>query len=415
MAVDPLHDGAAVSKGIRSLPRYQEGGAHGLGSLPQGPSWTRELGIPEGVGGVTIPSAEEFAALSPREQRAYMHLVDFEGLAPVRAAILETPVETPGFSGQRYHDVRKRFAERNPSAPTGPSYSEITGYSADPDSRFQKRGGYLMRPEKRPGSFESYFPDVDVDARDVTDWGEVIPFAEMPSPDFIPDTPTTGSRRGGRMEIEGALYEIMDADITEQEVLQALDDPMYGGAIPVGNDEISERVYARRYIDRMELDAVRRRELDIIIPLTPGGPLADLYRQNERDLLARDRHRGFPDKTPARKGISGLRHRAGQAVRGAGITALKAIRDKLPAIVAAGAATAATSHPVSAAVDIALSPEELGSGELPEESRFSHEEKMKYYDDLANLQRELGVGQRPSFLQSPEWNAHLRASYPTGR
>jgi hypothetical protein len=381
LAVDPLHDGAAVSKGIRSLPRYQEGGAHGLGSLPQGPSWTRELGIPEGVGGVTIPSAEEFAALSPREQRAYMHLVDFEGLAPVRAAILETPVETPGFSGQRYDDVRKLFTERTPSVPREASYSEATGY---------------LPTYKRPGSFESYFPNVDVEGRDIADFGP-----------------------RGRAEIEGALYEIMDADITEQEVLQALDDPMYGGAIPVGNDEISERVYARRYIDRMELDAVRRRELDIIIPLTPGGPLADLYRQNERDLLARDRHRGFPDKTsdktPARKGISGLRHRAGQAVRGAGITALKAIRDKLPAIVAAGAATAATSHPVSAAVDIALSPEELGSGELPEESRFSHEEKMKYYDDLANLQRELGVGQRPSFLQSPEWNAHLRASYPTGR
>ena len=70
------------------------------------------------------------------------------------------------------------------------------------------------------------------------------------------------------------------------------------------------------------------------------------------------------------------------------------------------------------AVDILAAPTQLGSGDVPEESRFSPEEKMKYYDELTNLGRELGVGQhRPSILQlSREINGpSIRSSYPMGR
>jgi hypothetical protein len=84
------------------------------------------------------------------------------------------------------------------------------------------------------------------------------------------------------------------------------------------------------------------------------------------------------------------------------------------------------------AVDILAAPTQLGSGDVPgegdyrdrrlydpaSESRFSLEEKMKYYDELTNLGRELGVGQhRPSILQlSREINGpSIRSSYPMGR
>ena len=424
-----------MSNGIRSLPRYQEGGPHrppslakygpllrralekmaaagnmnaakqleelassdevvfqalegaipltadeekllsrGLGSLPQEPSWTRELGIPERAA-FPMPSAEDFARLSPREQRALLNLRDFDRMAETRAAILETPPRNPGFSAQRVADVREQFTRRNPSAPIGWEYGAPTiemGYTA---SEVREHGGMTpIPPEKRPGSYESYFPDVE------------------------------GGM--GRGEIEDVLFEIMDADITEQEIAQALDDPMFGGPLSgtASNAEIDERVYGRRYADRMEQKAAD-----------------EAWR--ERGVSIRDRSPGFPDeptspKTPARRGISGLRHRAGQAVRGAGITALKAIRNRLPAMVAATAATAAASHPVSALADVALSPTELGLGELSEESRFSPEEKVKYYDELMNLGRELGVGRhRPSILQlSREINGpSIRSSYPMGR
>ena len=280
-------------------------------------------------------------------------------------------------------DVRKRFIERNPNAPVGWEHGVETIGDEYPGQRPMP-----VPPEQRPGSFESYFPDVEEN---------------------------TGRTLSGRKEIEEVLLEVMDADITEQEILQALDDPMFGGPLSgtASNAEINERVYGRRYADRME----QIRELGRME--TPG-------------------HRGWPAGTETwaepptrhlpeakRGGISGLRHRvgqaargAGQAARGAGITALKAIRNRLPAIIAAGAATAATSHPVSALADVALSPTQLGSGELPEESRFSPEEKMKYYEDLMNLERELGVGQhRPSILQpSREINGpSIRSSYPMRR
>jgi hypothetical protein len=47
----------------------------------------------------------------------------------------------------------------------------------------------------------------------------------------------------------------MDADITEQEIAQALDDPMFGGPISgtATNAEIDERVYGRRYVNKMEV------------------------------------------------------------------------------------------------------------------------------------------------------------------
>ena len=121
---------------------------------------------------------------------------------------------------------------------------------------------------------------------------------------------------------------------------------------------------------------------------------------------------------PIRRGISRLSHRAGQAVRGAGITALKAIRNRLPSVIGAGLATAAASHPASAAVDIALSPTPMGSGDMPKRDLLTDEQKIRYYQDRLNLQRELGVGQHyPSFFQPSRERSgpSIRPSYPMGR
>jgi len=121
---------------------------------------------------------------------------------------------------------------------------------------------------------------------------------------------------------------------------------------------------------------------------------------------------------PIRRGISRLSHRAGRAVRNVGIAGLKAIRNRLPSVIGAGLATAAASHPASAAVDIALSPTPMGSGDMPKRDPRSNEDRMKYYDDLMNLQRELGVGQHgPSISQLSREISRpsIRSSYPMGR
>ena len=70
------------------------------------------------------------------------------------------------------------------------------------------------------------------------------------------------------------------------------------------------------------------------------------------------------------------------------------------------------------AVDLAASPTELGSGDMPKRDPLSDEDRMKYYNDLMSLQRELGVGQHgPSISQlSREISGpSIRPSYPMGR
>jgi len=471
-----------MSNGIRSLPRYQHGGPHphpdwvkaqaqkklddwdqirsrramspwleaelavsddlawralegavpveeqlsrGIGSLPEEPSWTRELGIPERGSGVPSLSAKQIAKLTPQEQMDRMLLQDFDRLAPVRAAILETPAQTPGFSGQRYHDVRKQFARRNPSAPIGWEHgAETVGDVYPPGQR-----PLPIPPPKRPGSFESYFPS------DIPDMG-----------------------RGGRGEIEGVLYEIMDADITEQEIARALDDPMFGPRVAnLTNAEIDERVYARRYANarmgsphsetRRQVTRQFMRQVprefpeDAVWSVVGGTNLSDVEfergmgERRKRLLLEHElgrlRDPSLPERNPyrtffnefAKPGERRPRHRslpfkAGQAVRGAGITALRAIRNRLPAIIAGGVGAAAATHPVSALVDQALSPTQLGSGDIPREDPFSDEEKMRHYEELMSLGRELGVGQySPSFFQPSRERGgpSIRSSYPMGR
>jgi len=357
-----------MGSGTRSLPRYQHGGPHplsrGLGSLPQEPSWTRELGIPErgSVAPMLTFDDIDILGLTPKEVMIADHLREFDRMAEVRAAILETPLRRGRFGrfGRSQADVLEQFARRNPFAPT-PS---------------------IDHGDRPPGSFESYFPAEPYDAR---------------------------GQRISQMEMEDALLEIMDVDITEQEIALALDDPMFGGPISgtASNAEIDERVYGRRYANKM-------------------GEI-----KTGRDMPWHPERRGWPAGTETwaklptehledwrTRGIAGLRKAgasASRAARGAGITALKAVRDRLPAIIAAGAGTALASHPVSALADIALSPAKLGSGGLPEEDPYSSEDKIKYYEDLMSLGGGLDIGQHyPPVLQlSREVNGpSIRSSYP---
>ena len=363
--------------------------SRGLGSLPvpqEELSWTRALGIPERVGDMRNAFPENFLELSPQQQRVLMNLRDFDQMAEVRAAILETPHRSPGFTGRgplagggwpryRREDVREVFARRNPDAPVGWEHGvETIGDVYPPGQRPMP-----IPPEQRPGSYESLFPD--------------------PRVQYGPGGEFQSIERGRtRPEIEDVLLEIMGPDITEPEIAQALHDPMFGGPISgtATNAEINERVYGRRFTNKME----------------------EIFETN----------RARPPQQAKRRGIAGLSRRAGQAIRGALPAALKwgTRPGRLPAI-AAGAGTGAVfaGFPGAAAgaitgafFDVGTTPSALGSGELPEESRFSPEERMKYYDELTNLGRELGVGQhRPSILQlSREMNGpSIRSSYPMRR
>jgi hypothetical protein len=264
--------------------------------------------------------------------------------------------------------------------------------------------------------------------------------------------------RGGKGEIEGVLYEIMDADITEQEIARALDDPMFGPRVAnLTNAEIDERVYARRYANarmgsphsetRRQVTRQFMRQVprefpeDAVWSVVGGTNLSDVEfergmgERRKRLLLEHElgrlRDPSLPERNPyrtffnefAKPGERRPRHRslpfkAGQAVRGAGITALRAIRNRLPAIIAGGVGAAAATHPVSALVDQALSPTQLGSGDIPREDPFSDEEKMRHYEELMSLGRELGVGQySPSFFQPSRERGgpSIRSSYPMGR
>jgi hypothetical protein len=426
-----------MSNGIRSLPRYQEGGPlhprrAGLGPVPVHPqetSWRAAFGISE-HGGVPSLSAEELARRTPQQQVDYVLLREFERMGDLRqiiggdASFAAEPSSV--LDPSRSQTLRKEWLSRNPNAPGQGTISRGTG------------------------SYRSLFP-----------------------------------RNESPYSIENILFEIMSPDITPEEIALALDDPMFGGAISgnATNAEINERVYGRRYANRRfgrtwkgtvpfaRWDIARqvvegaRGPGVAAMPQTleytglgesvrnlPGGspdvdpPLRrgriDRFRQGigrfsqgigdyfqmrnmggvdptsvpESSLLPPQSYLTDVDP-PLRRGISGLRHRAGQAARGAGITALKAIRNRLPAIIAAGVGTVATSHPVSALADIALSPTELGSGDVPKEDPRSDEDKIKYYEDLMSLGRELGVGQHhPSILQlSREINEpSTRSSYPNG-
>jgi hypothetical protein len=243
----------------------------------------------------------------------------------------------------------------------------------------------------------------------------------------------------------------MSPEITEQEIAQALDDPMFGSRVGDLTDaEINERVYARRYVNtqfgspgsiprersvrrlmgelgssfgsdaaeaRTRLPPQRRKQLE----------RASLAEKSRRTVLERELM-GLPGGTPdvdppLRRGISRLGSRAGRAVRGAGIATLKAIRNRLPAIIAMGGTGAlfggfpgAAAGAITGGVfDVMTTPSDLGSGEIPQKDRLTDEEKIKYYSDLFELREELDVGQyRPSILQpSREISGHsIRSSYP---
>ena len=82
-----------------------------------------------------------------------------------------------------------------------------------------------------------------------------------------------------------------------------------------------------------------------------------------------------------------------------------------------GAFLGALGMGLGTAVDLAASPTGLGSGDVPREGPFTDEDRMRSYEDLMSLGRELGVGQHhPSILQlSREINEpSIRSSYPSG-
>ena len=145
----------------------------------------------------------------------------------------------------------------------------------------------------------------------------------------------------------------------------------------------------------------------------PPAPRQESVEDQIKRLLSPD----YVDP-PVRGRTSRLAHRAGRAARNVGIAGLKAIRNRLPSVIGAGLATAAASHPASAAVDIALSPTPMGSGDMPKRDLLTDEQKIRYYQDRLNLQRELGVGQHyPSFFQPSRERSgpSIRPSYPMGR
>ena len=102
---------------------------------------------------------------------------------------------------------------------------------------------------------------------------------------------------------------------------------------------------------------------------------------------------------PIRRGISRLRHRAGQGARNfVGATA-RAIRNRLPSIIAT---VGAVGTGLGTAIDLAASPTELGSGDLPESPRFTDEEmeiiRAKQGEEFQLLEN---LGLTPPFPTQP--------------
>ena len=362
--------------------------SHGLGSLPQEPSWTRAFGIPERGGGVHSLSAKQIAELTPQEQVDRMLLQEFDRLAPVRAAILETPRRgvVAGWgarqSRHRAGDVRERFAIRNPDAPIGWELgAETVGDVHPPGQR-----PVPIPPEKRLGSYESYFPDME------------------------------------SSKAESMLLDVMGPDITTEEIALALDDPMFGGAIS-GNapiPEIDERVYARRYANlRMGTpggaarEQVAREALRASSIPAPDYNVDDrtlaLARSSERDALERavmNLPGGSPDvDPPLRSGISKLKSRV-----------LRAAYHRLPAIALAAGATAV--NPLVALAqgvgDVMFSPEQMGSGDLPK--YLTEEERRRlteYSQQLIGDQGSEPWHSQPSDFFGDTWRGRVRSGMET--
>jgi len=431
-----------MSRGIASLRRYQGGGRVdpppkvGVASLPQSPLLSQSWSVIDQL------SPEVVAKMTPQEKIEWFLLKEFDRLKRPREAISATPPREPMPGTETWanrstevamepsaYDVREEFARRNPDAPTGSTYEK--GYG--------ELSGYRSAKE-RPGSYESYFPEgehISTIERDLFDiMGPPITAEEIAQ---AWDDPMFGGT--GRMsDLEWA-----------GEVGNDLSD--------LSNQDLKDRVWARRYANRQigsprSMQRIRLRarfvnQFEPIVKLGPGqsmdeifghigqeGPppgftaseyedrLARLNRRNDLinaideipDATAAPRStpyrsalgqyfRDMPSRSPqevqayreqTRAAVRRGAARAGRGLKNVGVASLRAFRDRLPAMVAAGAATAATSHPVSALTDIAASPTQLGSGDLPGEYRdyglygpappssLSYEDQLKYYENLQN-------------------------------
>jgi len=84
----------------------------------------------------------------------------------------------------------------------------------------------------------------------------------------------------------------------------------------------------------------------------------------------------------------------------------------LKGLLMAGAATAAS--PLAALADVLISPERLGSGDLPEEDLLTDEQKIRYYQELMNQRERSGLGPGPSIGLGPRVSPQGSSIRPRG-
>lgn len=394
-----------MSRGIASLRRYQGGGRvdpprGGPQEYPSSKLGARNTQL--GLGSLVLQnpkhslqssawrtlhqlSPEVVAKMTTQQKLEYMLLREFDRLAPIRDVILQAPSEL--------HGLRNRVGS---------------------------------------GSYQGYFPQglsVSGIERDLVEiLGPPITAEEIAQ---AWDDPMFGGT--GRMSDLDWAGEVGKDDFT------------------LSDKAINERIYARRYANQQigdpdsfyrfrvgnrlleefeplpempiagreapteaqkrasaEVKSRRRTMLDAIdeIPdpkvasgstLLPAKATNPEFERWRRSLdRASDLRRPFGGIYSLGRGLPRLGRASVETAKNLGVASLRVLRNKLPAMVAAGAATAATSNPVSALADVMMSPTQLGSGDLPGEyrdyglygpappSRLSYEDQLKYYENLQN-------------------------------
>ena len=418
-----------MSRGIASLRGYKNGGSTSL-TIQDKPSWAA-LGVPEGGIGQLMLSPEEFAKLTPQEKVERMLLAEFHKTLPLRQIIADSGFEEAARKESYYP---KWWSDKGIESPA--SWS---------DTLFGRR--QALRKKWSDLNPSSGYPigRVDMMGREISSVLDEFWEAE--------------EGRSYRMlfpentllhEMEDVLLDIMGRDITDAELAVALDDPLFGGPLPAhaSDLELEERVYARRYADAQFGAPGRGFATDSWVdhplkahgnPLTQGRLASRIAHQLEPELepeaefdqVAVNRRRlALEDALNELEGTSRpyadpavipdlpktpLLTRGTQAAKNVGIRTLKAIRNKLPMVVA-GAATVPLL-PFELAAEFAVSPTGMGSG-TPDWRRSEGLQDRLLGEDIYRTPEEREASGRyraTQFEQLEDFLPYTGARLPTGR
>ena len=264
-----------------------------------------------------------------------------------------------------------------------------------------------------------------------TPWGTILSnptgeIGEVLYDDAVFGSPLAAGERGtwsedNRSRGTGQRVPTLVNEPTAEELRVAMDDPLFGDSFSVDDDELTYRAQARRFVNEQiglegsaspthdnptDSDAhnrsVHRRNFNnryraagLTLPELYGGLGSAGYTESE--IAESFKTRPAPE-APTRSLFSRI-----QVGRLKGL-AKAATGKNLPEAMLGVAALAAKSTPVNAAMDIFMSPTNLGSGSVPTELTDDERLLQKlYYDDLTGKNSDLPSTrhqQMPESLQS---------------